>query len=433
MASVHPIWKKRKNGERFKRFQLSYYDAAGKRVRKNYATAGAANAERVRVEGQMAAGTHIADAKSLLVGPALAQWLDYFAGLVKAGLRAQSTWDQYDDHVNHIKRYAVAKKRLSRMATPAVKDCLDALTIDVSVEMAGKVKTTFSTAVDWFQQKGWIVGNPVAAAKVIEVTRVDDADQVGWPTKAEVKAIVDTARSWTQPDHPQFDHGRALAMVMLGFFNGPRPSELFAFERPSVSLLSNAPKAKVVQRLDRRGVLGAPKSKAGRRELPLGVSTTAALRAWVTHGLQGVPPAQVHTDKGPRQALMLFPYLAGDDRARQALKPGEQRRPCTDIGKPMQYHIFDDHIWTPLLIEAGVTRSTFDAKGNEIPHPRFGPHYMRHVFASIQLEMKVPPKRVQVMMGHADFKLFMDTYGHLFEQDDVDAKTADATETAILG
>jgi integrase len=352
---------------------------------------------------------------------------------VTAGARAQSTWDQYDDHVNHIKRYAVAKKKLSRLATPAVKDCLDALTIDVSIDIAGKVKTTFSTAVDWFQQKGWIVGNPVAAAKVIEVTRIDDEDEVAWPTKAEVKAIVDTARGWVQPDHPQFDNGRALAMVMLGFFNGPRPSELFGFERPAVTLLSNSPKARVVQRLDRQGRLGAPKSKAGRRELPLGVSTTAALRSWVTHGLQGVPPAEVYTDRGKRQALMLFPYLASDDRARQALKPGEQRKPAQDVGKPMQYHIFYRHIWEPLLIEAGVTRSTFDKDGAEILHPRFGPHYMRHVFASIQLEMKVPPKRVQVMMGHADFKLFMDTYGHLFEQDDIDAKTADATEASILG
>jgi integrase len=433
MAAIHTVWKTRKSGERYKRFQLDYYDAEGRRVRKNFATKGAANDERIRVEGQLAGGVHVADAKSLTVAAGFAVFLDWFQGLVTKGLRAQSTWDQYDDHRNHVLRYPLANKKLSRLRTTDVKDCLDALTIDVSAEMAAKIKTTLSTAIDYCQQKGFLVGNPVGAAKVIETDRIDDEDQVEWPSKVEVKAIVETARAWAQANSQHYDAGRALAMVMLGFFNGPRPSELFGFERRAISLISNAPAAKVVQRLDRQGRLGAPKSKAGRRSLPLGTATVAALRAWVTNGLQGVPATKVRTGDGMRDALMLFPCVADDDRARQALKPGENRRPAQNVGKPMQYHIFYDHIWCPLLIQAGVTVTVPSTKGPPVEKPRFGPHYMRHVFASIMLEQKVAPKRVQVMMGHADFKLFMDTYGHLFEQEDIDAKIADQSEATILG
>ena len=433
MAVVRTITRARENGERYKRFQLDYYDADGQRHKKNFKTFAAADSERIRVEGQIAGGTHIPDSKSLTVIAGLRAWLAWYAQLVVKGLRQQSTWDQYDDHVNHIGRHDIAGLKLSRLRTSNVQTFLDAFLLDTSPELSAKVKTTFSTAIDWCQQKEWIAGNPIGAAAVVQTDRIDDEEDVPWPTKAEVKAIIDTARGWANPASPNYDAGRALAMLMLGFFNGPRASELLGFERKALTL-SNAPDIKVVQRLDRQGRLGAPKSKAGRRALPLWPATVAALKSWLRDGLPGIPATKVTVGQGKsRDALMLFPYLSADDRARQALKKGEQRRPAEGIGKPMQYHIFYHHIWSPILIEAGVVTTEWDAEGNEIATPRFGPHYMRHVCASILIAQKIPHKRVQVLIGHSDFKLFMDTYGHLFEDKDADAVNAQQSENSILG
>ena len=43
----------------------------------------------------------------------------------------------------------------------------------------------------------------------------------------------------------------------------------------------------------------------------------------------------------------------------------------------------------------------------------FGPHMLRHVYASLQIERGVTPKRLQKLIGHSSLKMTLDTYGHL--------------------
>jgi integrase len=44
---------------------------------------------------------------------------------------------------------------------------------------------------------------------------------------------------------------------------------------------------------------------------------------------------------------------------------------------------------------------------------KFHPYALRHVAASLWIEMGVQPKRLQTLMGHSSIKITMDTYGHL--------------------
>ena len=63
--------------------------------------------------------------------------------------------------------------------------------------------------------------------------------------------------------------------------------------------------------------------------------------------------------------------------------------------------------------------------------PEFGPHTLRHVYASIQIENSVSPKRLQSLLGHADLAMTMDLYGHLWSDAAADEAMAEAVEKVI--
>jgi integrase len=58
-----------------------------------------------------------------------------------------------------------------------------------------------------------------------------------------------------------------------------------------------------------------------------------------------------------------------------------------------------------------------------------GFHRLRHTYASLLIKQNVSPKKIQVRLGHTSITETMDTYGHLYEDDD-DAMR-EAIETAL--
>lgn len=63
--------------------------------------------------------------------------------------------------------------------------------------------------------------------------------------------------------------------------------------------------------------------------------------------------------------------------------------------------------------------------------PDFTPHQLRHAFASLSIERGVAPKQLQMMMGHSSIKMTMDTYGHLWKDDEADQALAIAIERQL--
>jgi integrase len=61
----------------------------------------------------------------------------------------------------------------------------------------------------------------------------------------------------------------------------------------------------------------------------------------------------------------------------------------------------------------------------------FGPHALRHVYASLQIESGVTPKKLQQLMGHATLAMTMDLYGHLWTDPVGDQALADAGERVM--
>lgn len=116
MATVSKrSWTKR-HGEKRSAWVVSYYDHEGNQHRLQFRTKREAEDERIRVEGELAGGVHVADRDSVTVRVAAHAFLADFEGLVRAGKRERSTLDSYCRHVAlHIAPFAIAGVKLSRL------------------------------------------------------------------------------------------------------------------------------------------------------------------------------------------------------------------------------------------------------------------------------------------------------------------------------
>ncbi|HLG89118.1 MAG TPA: tyrosine-type recombinase/integrase [Alphaproteobacteria bacterium] len=407
MATINPVDWKRKNGKTGRSYQLDYVDADVKRHRRNFPTWKAADNERIRIESQLAAGTHIPDAKSQTVLEGARAWLDHIEALVKAGKREFTTHEQYRSHLeNHVVRFPIATLKLSRLNAPACQSFVDALALELSYAMTVKVRRSLCMALSYCQRHGLIAVNPATA------TRIEHSDrskvEVEIPTKTEIRAILNAAERQSNQDR-----GQALAMVMLGFFGGLRPSEILGLQRPNVFAAASlkSPFVRIVERLDRRKQLGPPKSAAGNRAVPIGPAGSAALRAWLARTVdRKAGNLRLPSGKPGRRVHMLF---------------------AQEDGSPISYYHFYHEIWEPLLIAAGVTRN---AGTDEDPDPRaaHNPYSMRHAAASAWIEQGVKPKRLMKLMGHTSIELVMELYGHIWERIEDDAEIAAGAERVIL-
>jgi integrase len=328
-------------------------------------------------------------------------FLDYFERLVEKGQREASTLRQFKQHINlHILvDQRVAQAKCGDIDAVFVQLFLDRLGKRVSPKMSVKVRGTLSRLFDHGMRRGFVKSNPVGASK-IEVTRRPEAgaeEHFYLPSKDDLRALLRTAK--------RFDNtGRADAAIHLLMFGGLRMSEFRGLWKASCELEPNQAKVRIVRRADRYNELGSVKSAAGLRTIEIGNETAASVRAYLGN-------SAVKSD-------LVFP---------------------NEEGNVWNYPNFWHRFWVPLLNAAGLVtaepasktvREWSEAQA-DFRQPAFGPHTLRHVYASLQIEQGVMPKVLQKLMGHATLKLTLDTYGHLWPDERADRARARAVETAL--
>jgi len=376
----------------------------GKRKSKNFTRKGDADAWMKANDGAATNGS-----SSMTMLQLAASHNRWFDGIVAAGERAMVTADGYDSHLRiHLKPDELAGATLDAIDAPAVQGFLDRLVERGSVNTARKVKKSLSAWSSYAVRKGWMKINPVDETKVIQRRR-RKADQVYIPPKSDLVALLEAARSGPNPERDS-----AVAHVLM--FAGLRISELLGMADDAVTLQRPGSNHKasgslgVHERLCSRHVtLGEVKSDDGLRDLPMGPATAAAVRAWrVARGPSGV-------------AMVRGVRVAG------RLLPGP---PDGSHGPFWAYSDFRRQCWAPMMLRAGLAEVVKTGAHNRIK-VAFGPHTLRHVFASIQIENRVTPKRLQALMGHATLAMTMDLYGHLWTDPEGDQAMAEAGELAI--
>lgn len=196
------------------------------------------------------------------------------------------------------------------------------------------------------------------------------------PTKTQIRALLDNAPVKHYP------------FVATALFTGMRMCELRGLRWSDVNFDTRT--ITVRQRVDEKGKFGPPKSRAGRRTIPMAPVVIDALEKW-----KSVCPSS--------ELNLVFPNGAG---------------------KPESHANISNRVFKPLMTACGF----LDEEGGVL----FTMHGMRHAAASMLIEGEFNPKQIQAIMGHSSINMTFDVYGHLFADPERDAEMMAAMQQKFL-
>jgi integrase len=352
-----------------------YFDQDGKRHIKTFKTKREATAWLVPTQNEVKQGIHTPESASITVAEAAKLWLE------KGELEKleRSTLRQYRNHVRlHIVPLIGAVK-LARLSTPAIEAFRDDLLRKGSRAMARKVLASLKSILGEAQRRGLVAQNAAQPVRVDVKKREQGKLMVGRdiPSKEEVQAILARAE------------GRWRPLLATAVFTGLRSSELRGLAWEDVDF--ERKEIHVRQRADHWGKMGAPKSSAGDREIPMSPMVVNALREW-----------RLACPKGATR--LVFPNGAGNVESH------------ANIANRGFY---------ALQRSAGLV--------DEDGKPKYGLHALRHFFASWAIERGFSAKRTQALLGHSSIQTTFDRYGHLFPSLEDDHEKFAAGELAVVG
>lgn len=372
-------------GKRKEAWRVSYNDQNGKRRFKQFSRKKDADAYELTAQWEVKQGTHTPDADSITIADAADLWV----ATADANGCDRGTLKSYGEMVRcHIKPL-LGTEKLSRLSAPKVVAFADAMAATRSRAMASKAVRALSMIIGEAQRRGLVNQNVAHGVTVKRSTR--DKRKAVIPPKAHLKALLEAA------DRMENEDPRMPSLIRVVMFAGLRSSELRGLPLSAANLDGGG--LTVSQRADRWGEIGAPKSEAGHRTIPIGPSLVSMLRRWKLR----CPPSE---------AGLMFP---------------------NERGQPMSQHRMIER-FLAVQIEAGLAINTGRQHkgGNTLWKPLYGLHSLRHAAASAWINQGVDLKRLQVWIGHATIQLTIDTYGHLITDARGDAALASGAEAALL-
>jgi integrase len=316
-------------------------------------------------------GTHTPLSRSITVREAAEDWIK----AVELNGRERGTVVMYRQHLGVHILPRLGSHKLASLTTPKVHAFSDGLLADgVSHAMARKVLTSLKSLIGDAQRRGNVAQNVALNVRIETPTR---GRQLGVgveiPTPDEIRRLIAAAQ------------GRMRAVVVTAAMTGLRASELRGLHWSDVDL--KRAELHVRRRADRYGSIGAPKSRADERTIPLTPTTVSTLREWKL----ACPPGE-----------LVYPTRNGNVEHH------------TDLMRKLK----------AVVEAAGIGK--------------YGLHALRHFYASWCINrrtdggLELPPKTVQARLGHASIAMTLDRYGHLFPRGDDGAELA-AAERKLLG
>jgi integrase len=373
MASIRKrSWKS--GGEEKTAWIADYFDQAGRRHIKTFPRQKDAKDWLVTAQGEVQRGVHTPENASITVAEAAQLWLE------KGALERleRSTLRQYRNHVVLHVNPLLGREKLARLSSPMVEGFRDELLKKGTRAMARKVLASLKSILGEAQRRGLVAQNAAQPVKVAANKRENGKLTVGReiPSKQEIQTILAKAE------------GRWRPFFVTAIFTGMRASELRGLTWDDVDFETNV--VHVRQRANLWGELGAPKSAAGDREIPMSPMVVNALKEW-----------RLACPNGPLN--LVFPN--GNGRV-------ENHANIANRG------------FYALQRAAGIV----DGEGRA----KYGLHALRHFNASWLIEQGFSPKRLQALLGHSSIQMTFDRYGHLFPSLEDDHAKFAAGELALV-
>ena len=361
------------------RWIADYVDVKGTRRAKQFEKRKDADAYLIGVRGDLQRGVHVAPGASITVKEAGSIWIERG----KRDRLVESTIRQYEQHLDHHIEPELGDIRLSELTTPRVTEFADTMLKTRSRALTRKILVSLRSLIDEAIRRGYAGHNPAKPVKLrASHDEIGEGDDVEMPTKDELKTLLTAVAGKWRP------------LIITAAFTGMRASELRALDWDHVDLKAGV--IRVRRRVDAWGTFGPPKSKAGKRDIPLPSLVVKMLREW----------------------RLACPQ--GDDNKLDLVFPSA-------TGGVLAHAVILKDIFYPLQVAAGVTKGV---DGEKVA--KYGLHALRHAAVSLWIEKKLTPKRIQILAGHSSIRVTFDIYGHLFEAGEGDQDAMSEIEARLL-
>jgi integrase len=396
------IWTTRR-GEQREAWVVRYADQEGKWRLKTFAKQKDAKDWQTTTLHQVKEGTHTPDSKSETLDQACAAWVNRG----EAEKLEPSTITQRKQHVNlHILPLLGKDTKLSKLTMARVEELRDELLTTRSHELAKKVLTSLKGVLTTAKKRGMVAQNVALGVRITTNGRHRELFEPGRdiPTPVEAGQLLAAATGYMRP------------FMAVAIYCGLRMSELRGLRWQDVDFDKRV--IRVRQRADLQGRIGPVKSAASRRVIPMSPTVINTLKEWrLACPRRGVKKDEAGNVIDPGELVLVFPNRKGGVQSHANIR---------------------NRMFDPLLTECGLTRPMIedgqpmvDKDGKPVLEARYTPHGLRHFFASWLIDQGFNVKRVQTLMGHASSQITLDTYGHLFLQEDDHDKFA-AGELKLL-
>lgn len=269
------------DGEPREAWIVDYRDQSGRRRLKTFSRKRDADTFYAKARVDVREGTHIADAATVSVAQAGELWLKS----CEARSLERATVDSYRQALRYHIEPLVGRLKLSQITAPMVRQFEDQLRAGApdgkprSAAMVRKVRAALSIMLGDAMERGLVNRN---VARELRARRTGGAHRkhekrhrgklkpgVDIPLPSEIAAILRAAEQMTPRRH---------AMLITAIFTGLRASELRGLRWADVDF--DQRELHVRQRADRYNVIGAPKSAAGERAVPIPPMALNVLRRW---------------------------------------------------------------------------------------------------------------------------------------------------------
>lgn len=389
MASVRKRTWTTPKGEQKTAWLVDYADSSGKRRAKQFTRKKDADAWLIQSGWEVSQGLHTPDRASATVEQAVELWL---AAKKTAGVEG-STLSSYEPIARlHIIPLLGAEK-LNRLTKPRIEQFKDQLVAARTMPQAIRGLSHLRMIIAEAERVGLVAQNVALGVRLIKSSR--HAAEIVIPTPDEIRKLLAVATPAERP------------MLMMVVMTGIRASELRGMQWDQVDLKGRV--LHITRRADENNKLGSPKSKAGRRKIPLAPSLVSELREW---RLRCPPNLQDLVFASSKGAIWSYSNLM-------------------------------NRVWWPLLVRAGVSAPLVnpadglpewdEETGAELVEAKYSLHAFRHAAASLWINQGIDLMRLKAWMGHAHVQTTLDTYGHLMHDHVADGALIARAEAALLG
>lgn len=374
MALIYRTDRKTKTAKSSPRWVVDWREPSGKRRRQTFTDVSAAKAHRGLIESGRPtspelSGRSFADAAA-----------DFIESRKRLG-RERSTWAAYARHLRLHLGPLIGNRDIAELRRSDFVRLQEELLAKLSHNLAKAVFVTARAIMAHTVHREWRVSDPARDVRFVKSGR--EKPRIEVPDKWKIHRLLEELGAGRVAAGEPPTRGYVFVRLALG--SGLRASELRGLRVSDLRLDASPQTVTVAQRADQWRRIGPPKSRNGRRTVPIGPDLAELLRRWIPLRPNPASP-------------LLFP---------------------TDTGAPMDMPNFHVRIWKPAMRRAelvdpvtGRTLWTF--------------HFLRHIYASQLIDLQLNPKQLQMRLGHGTIQMTLDVYGHLWR--DIEKETQEVAE-----